>query len=100
MKITSIEGMYCIRTDESDWPVSLPEVERRFLVDLVRRELAQAPSGMAVHELSESVRRKMSGEERAALPVFANGVVYDWIHACVERAARACDAETVLILRK
>lgn len=100
MKITSIEGMYCLRTDQSDWPVSLPEVERRLLVALVRRELVQAPSGMPVHELSEAVRRKMTGEERAALPVFVNGVVYDWIHACVERAARACDAEAVLVLRK
>lgn len=100
MKITSIEGMYRLRTDESDWPVSLPEVERSVLVDLVRRELAQAPSGMAVHELSEVVRRKMNGEERATLPVFVNGVVYDWIYACVERAARACGAESVLTLRK
>jgi hypothetical protein len=86
---TSIRVLYNVDTDLTDWPKALPQDEREKLVALVRTTLEQhGPLTFAT--LERLVHRAIDGR-RDEFPVYSKAALWDFLHACVERALRTLD---------
>ena len=88
--MSAIRDEFNVETDEADWPVGLPEAERKVLKRAVIDELRRC-GPCPTYEL----HRRVCDNEKvlAEAPTFSKAVILDWLCACVVRAARSAFCE-------
>ena len=86
---TSIRELYCVEVDARDWPLGLPDDEKKELEKIVI-EVLREHGPMHMYMLYHVVGME---KYRVRLPVWGKCALLDWLYGCLARACRAADAE-------
>lgn len=85
-----ISELYDIATDGTDWPKDLPAEERTVLARWVHEELTAHPPGFTMYMLYNRLRYRAEKEPQL-VPYWGRAALFDFLYACVMRAARDVD---------